>query len=76
MDIQTDFQNRLFSINEAADHLRVSRSFVYKLIKDKALRPVKLGARTIVRGGELLRFLHAAEETPPETKGKAPGRAL
>jgi excisionase family DNA binding protein len=66
MDIQIDFNHRVFSVNEAADHLRVSRSFVYKLINDKALRPVKLGARTIVRGSELSRFLHAAEQAPPE----------
>jgi len=72
MDIQTDFQNRVFSINEAADHLRVSRSFVYKLIKDETLRPVKLGTRTILRGSELSRFLHVAEQASPKsTKRRA-----
>ena len=53
----SDFQHKNFSIQEAADHLRISRSFVWKLISQKRLRPLKVGSRTIVSGAEIERFL-------------------
>jgi excisionase family DNA binding protein len=57
----TDFQSRVFSINESAAHLRVSRSFVYSLIAQKKLRLTKLGRRSVVTGKELARLIAAAE---------------
>jgi excisionase family DNA binding protein len=53
----SDFQHKNFSIQEAADHLRISRSFIWKLISQKRLRPHKIGARTILSGAEIERFL-------------------
>jgi excisionase family DNA binding protein len=53
----SDFQHKKFSIQEAADHLRISRAFVWKLIAQKRLRPLKIGARTILTGAEIERFL-------------------
>jgi excisionase family DNA binding protein len=58
----TDFQHRIFSASEAADHLRISRSFLYKMIAADKLRPVKLGTRTVFTGRELLRFIEAASK--------------
>ena len=55
--IASDFARRIFSIPEAGDHLRVSRSFVYKLVADKQLRPIKIGTRTLITGEELIRFI-------------------
>lgn len=46
-----------FTISETADHLRVSRSYVYELIGENKLRPVKLGKRTLIQGAELKRFM-------------------
>ncbi len=46
-----------FSVNEAAQYLRISRAHLYKLIRDGRIKTVKLGTRTIVRGAELERFL-------------------
>jgi excisionase family DNA binding protein len=46
-----------FTIAETATHLRVSRSYVYELIGEKKIRPVKLGKRTIIQGVELRRFM-------------------
>jgi len=46
-----------FTINEVARYLRISRALLYKLIRQGRIRTVKIGARTIVRGPELERFL-------------------
>jgi excisionase family DNA binding protein len=46
-----------FTVNEAARYLRISRSLLYELIHDGRIRTVKIGARTIIRGAELERFL-------------------
>jgi excisionase family DNA binding protein len=45
------------TISEAGQHLRISRALLYKLIQEGRIRTVKIGARTIVRGAELKRFL-------------------
>ena len=37
-----------FTIVEAAEHLRVSRSYPYKMINSGALKPSKLGSRVII----------------------------
>jgi excisionase family DNA binding protein len=62
MDAQADFQHRVFSINEAAAHLRISRSFLYALIGEERLRPIKFGNRTVLTGGEIARFIRAVED--------------
>jgi excisionase family DNA binding protein len=46
-----------FTIIEAAQYLRISRALLYKLIQNGRIRTVKVGARTIIRGAELERFL-------------------
>ncbi len=46
-----------FTIREAAQFLRISRTLLYKLIREGRIKTVKIGARRIVRGAELERFL-------------------
>lgn len=46
-----------FTISEAAQYLRISRALLYRLIHDRRIKTVKVGARTIIRGTELERFL-------------------
>lgn len=58
MDI---FEHRNFTINEAAEHLRVGRSTIYHLIGQKKLAIRKIGTRTIITGAELTRFLESAD---------------
>jgi excisionase family DNA binding protein len=50
-----------FTIVEAAEHLRVSRSYLYKLINSGALKPSKLGSRVIIPGSELVRVIAEAK---------------
>ena len=52
-----DLDDCQFTILEAADHLRVSRSYLYELIANEKIRPIKLGKRTLIQGGELKRFM-------------------
>ena len=56
---QFDLMDCQFTIPEAAEHLRVSRSYVYELIGEKKIRPIKLGKRTLIQGSELKRFMKA-----------------
>lgn len=57
MNTPIEFRHRQFSINETADHLRISRVFLYKLIREKTIRPTKIGTRSIVSGAEIERAL-------------------
>ena len=45
------------TVCEAAQYLRISRALFYQLIRNGRIKTIKIGARTIVRGAELERFL-------------------
>jgi excisionase family DNA binding protein len=55
--MNTDSLRPCFTVNEAAQYLRISRALLYQLIRQGRIKTVKIGARTIVRGAELERFL-------------------
>lgn len=57
---ETSFSDRCLNIREAADHLRISRAALYRLMRERRIKPVKIGSRTIFRGSELDRFLNDA----------------
>jgi excisionase family DNA binding protein len=61
MDTLSDFDHRIFSVAEAAQHLRISRAFLYELIAAKRIKPFKLGTRSLITGKEIVRFLATAE---------------
>lgn len=44
------FAHKLFSVPEAAEHLRISRTMVFKLIRQGHLVPAKIGRRTLISG--------------------------
>jgi excisionase family DNA binding protein len=54
---EPDFHYRVMSVKEAADHLRISRAFVYKLLKSGSLKSKKLGSRTIITGAAITALL-------------------
>lgn len=60
MDTNVDFENRFFSVEEAAELLRISRAFIFKLIRAGKIKPVRLGRRTIIAGREIQRALAEA----------------
>jgi excisionase family DNA binding protein len=54
---EVDFSHRRFSVAETAEHLRVSKAFIFKLIREGKLKGSKLGRRTIITGREIERAL-------------------
>jgi excisionase family DNA binding protein len=50
----------LVGITESCELLSIKRTFLYKLIAEEKLRPVKLGRRTVFRYADLMAF---ADET-------------
>jgi excisionase family DNA binding protein len=69
MERLIDFEHQQFSVLEAAQHLRISRSFLYQLIGNGSLRPLKIGTRTLFTGRELARAVKAMT-APPRAKTK------
>jgi excisionase family DNA binding protein len=59
--MDTNIEHRNYTINEAADYLRISRSMIYRLVEAKKLTLRKIGSRSIVIGAELTRFLDSAD---------------
>jgi len=51
----------LVGVSEACDLLSIKRTFLYRLISDGRLRPVKLGRRTMFRYSDLLSFADEAK---------------
>jgi excisionase family DNA binding protein len=49
----------VFTVEEAAAYLRISRAFLYRLIEGSALKPFKVGERTLIDGREIRRYVDA-----------------
>jgi excisionase family DNA binding protein len=47
-------------ISESCELLSIKRTFLYKLIAEEKLRPVKLGRRTVFRYADLVAFADEA----------------
>jgi excisionase family DNA binding protein len=51
--------DKLYSVNDALNMLKISRAKLYLLMKDGAINPVKLGKRTLFKESELTRFIES-----------------
>lgn len=51
----------LYEVREVAEALRISRSKVYLLMNEGALRSVRIGSRRLVRRGDLEQFVGSLE---------------
>jgi excisionase family DNA binding protein len=56
----------LFSIEETARYLKISKPSLYRLMAEQKIIPVKLGGRTLFTEKELTRFVDSLEQ--PATK--------
>lgn len=65
---QLDLTQQVFTVAEAAAHLKISRALLYKFIGAGDLRTIKLGTRTLIRGAELDRFVCAAQKAETVAK--------
>jgi excisionase family DNA binding protein len=54
--------NEVFTIDEAAEQLRVSRWSVYNLIRSGQLRTIKIGRRRLVPGSAIVECLNGLME--------------
>jgi excisionase family DNA binding protein len=55
--INTQANPAALTVNEAADYLRVSRGTLYRLFREKQLKPARVGGRTLVRRVDADSFL-------------------
>ena len=59
---EIEFGRLLFSVPEAAQHLRISRTMIFKLLRQGKLTPTKIGTRTLISGAAIDRLLAATGE--------------
>lgn len=50
---------KLHTVKEVCDILKVSRAKLYLLINDGSLKPVKIGKKTLFRESEIQRFIES-----------------
>jgi excisionase family DNA binding protein len=54
-----DITDHIFSVTEAAAHLRISKSYLYELADAKKIKITKQGKRSMVKGGEVRRYIQS-----------------
>lgn len=52
---------RLMTVAEVTEHLRISRSMLYQLIRDGEVKAVKLGRKTLFRATAVQAFIESRE---------------
>ena len=57
--ISFDIADHIFSVAEAAAHLRVSKSYLYELVDAHKIKIIKQGKRSMVKGTELRRYMNS-----------------
>ena len=50
---------KLYTVDEAKEVLRISRTSLYSLVQKGAIKPVKIGGRTLFPETELTRFVES-----------------
>jgi len=58
--------DRLWTVAEVADHMRVSNMTIYRLIKGGELPAIRVGKNYRIRGRDLESYLDAAVAVPPD----------
>ncbi len=59
--MNTEKTTSILTVGEACNTLRISKSSLYRLFRQRKLKSFHLGRRRLVRTEELLRFVKAAE---------------
>jgi excisionase family DNA binding protein len=63
-------QDRLWTVAEVADHMRVSNMTVYRLIKAGQLPAIRVGKNYRIRGTDLQSYLEASVAHPDAGEGQ------
>lgn len=61
--------DRLLTVGEVADHMRVSNMTVYRLIKSGALPAIRVGKNYRIRASDLSSYLDASIAHIDESRG-------
>jgi excisionase family DNA binding protein len=61
--------DRLWTVAEVADHMRVSNMTVYRLIKGGQLPAIRVGKNYRIRGRDLTGYLEASSTQAEESQG-------
>lgn len=61
--------DRLWTVAEVADHMRVSNMTVYRLIKSGQLPAIRVGKNFRIRGSDLEAYLDASTTQVSESQG-------
>ena len=65
--------DRLYTVAEVAEHMRVSNMTVYRLIKSGTLPAIRVGKNYRIRGRELTAYLDASITSADQTRGTERG---
>ncbi|HOD34327.1 MAG TPA: helix-turn-helix domain-containing protein [Syntrophales bacterium] len=57
---------KLYTVEETRQALKISRGTLYALIKGKKIKPVKLGGRTLFTETELANFIERLKKVASE----------
>jgi excisionase family DNA binding protein len=52
-----NYEQRVFTVVEAAAELKISKSYLYELAKAGKIELTKLGKRTLIKGSDLVAFI-------------------
>lgn len=55
-----DTDDRLYTVVEAAEALRIGRTHFYGLMAEGRIRPLRLGSRTLIPRSEIRRWISEA----------------
>lgn len=61
--------DRLLTVAEVADHMRVSNMTVYRLIKSGTLPALRVGKNYRIRSGDLVSYLNASVTQVVDSQG-------
>jgi excisionase family DNA binding protein len=61
--------DRLLTVAEVADHMRVSNMTVYRLIKSGTLPALRVGKNYRIRSGDLVAYLNASVTQVVDSQG-------
>ncbi len=61
--------DRLLTVAEVADHMRVSNMTVYRLIKSGTLPALRVGKNYRIRSGDLASYLNASVTQVEQSQG-------
>ena len=66
-----EFKDMVFTVEETANHLKISRATAYKLIRDGDLKSFKIRNNTRITGEEIMRYI---SERQSKAQAKSEGK--